>query len=174
MITENNENVNHENAVECRFGNAIKELKISRLLKASNVRKKKGGSVFDIFQFLLLLVFQNGNLFHFLNSKKKDTAFSKNPYYSFLNEPRYNCKRFRTLLAVRVTKYFNSLTKPDRAVSLVLDDTIIPRERSRKVELLSRVYDHVIHKTVKGFNMLTLGWTDCYSFVPVSYNMMAY
>ena len=81
-----------------------------------------------------------------LNSKKKDTAFSKNTYYRFLNEPRYNWKRFLTLLAVRVTEYFNSLTKPDRAVSLVLDDTIIPRERSRKVELLSRVYDHVIHR----------------------------
>ena len=35
-----------------------------------------------------------------------------------------------------------------------------------QMELLSRVYDHVIHKTVKGFNMLTLGWTDGYSFVP--------
>lgn len=173
MITDNNKNVNHENAVECQFGNAIKELKISRLLKTSNVRKKKGGSVFDIFQFLLLLVFQNGNLFHFLNSKKKDTAFSKNTYYRFLNEPRYNWKRFLTLLAVRVTEYFDSLTKPDRTVSLVLDDSVIPRERSKKVELLSHVYDHVIHKTVKGFNMLTLGWTDGYSFVPVGFNMMA-
>ena len=173
MITENNQKVNTENAVGYQFGRAIKELKISRLLKASNIRRKRGGSVFDIFQFLLLLVFQNGNLFHFLNSKKKDTAFSKNTYYRFLNESRFNWKRFITLLAVRVTEYFNSLTKPDRVVSLVLDDSVIPRERSKKVELLSRVYDHVIHKTVKGFNMLTLGWTDGYSFVPVGFNMMA-
>ncbi len=55
----------------------------------------------------------------------------------------------------------------------MLDDSVIPRERSKKVELLSRVYDHVINKTVKGFNMLTLGWTDGYSFVPVGFNMMA-
>ncbi len=57
MITENGQKVNTENAVECQFGNAIKELGICRMLKASNIRKKKGGSVFDIFQFLLLLVF---------------------------------------------------------------------------------------------------------------------
>lgn len=50
---------------------------------------------------------------------------------------------------------------------------MIPRERSKKVELLSRVYDHVKGRTVKGFNMLTLGWTDNYSFVPVAFNMMA-
>lgn len=173
MITKNSQKVNTENAVECQFGNAIKEPGICRLLKTSNIRKKKGGSVFDIFQFLLLLVFQNCNLYHFLNSKKQDMAFSKNTYYRFLNEPRYNWKRFLTLLAVRVTGYFNSLTKSDRMPCLALDDSVIPRERSKKVELLSRVYDHVIHKTVKGFNLLTLGWTDGYSFVPVGFNMMA-
>ena len=126
MITDTAKNVNTENAVECQFGDAIKELKISSTLKASNIRKKKGGSVFDIFQFLLLLVFQNCNLYHFLNSKKQDTAFSKNTYYRFLNESKYNWKRFLTLLAVRVAGYFNSLTKPDRAISLVLDDSCHP------------------------------------------------
>ncbi len=90
-----------------------------------------------------------------------------------MNESRYNWKRFLTLLAVKVTDYFNGLTKPGRVISLVLDDSVIPRERSKQVELLSRVYDHVARKTVKGFNMLTLGWTDNYSFVPVAFNMMA-
>lgn len=69
MITENEQSVNTENAAECEFGNAIRELSVSSLLKKSNIRKKKGGSVFDIFQFLLLLVFQNCNLYHFLNSR---------------------------------------------------------------------------------------------------------
>lgn len=45
---------------------AIKELGICSLLKESNIPKKKGRSVYEIFQFLLLLVFQNCNLFHFL------------------------------------------------------------------------------------------------------------
>lgn len=83
MITENRKSVNTENAVECQFGNAIRELRVSSFLKASNVRKKKGGRTFDIFQFLLLLVFQNCNLYHFLNSKKQDTAFSKIPITAF-------------------------------------------------------------------------------------------
>ena len=133
MITEKQTKVNTENTVECQFGNAIKELKISKLLRESNIRKKKGGSVFDIFQFLLLLVFQNFNLYYFLNSKKQDTAFSKNTYYRFLNDSRYNWKRFITLLALRVTGYFNSLTKSSRVIFLVLDDSVIPRERGKKV-----------------------------------------
>lgn len=41
------------------------------------------------------------------------------------------------------------------------------------MELISRVYDHVKGRTVKRFNMLILGWTDNYSFVPIAFNMMA-
>lgn len=73
--------------------------------------RKKGGSAFDIFLFPLILVFQNCNLYHLLNSKKQDTVFSRKTHYHFLNSPHYNWKRFLTLLAVRVTDYFNSLTK---------------------------------------------------------------
>ena len=61
----------------------------------------------------------------------------------------------------------------NRAKMLVLDDSVIPRERSKKTELLSRVYDHIRGKTVKGFNLLALGWTDGYSFVPVGFRMLA-
>lgn len=56
---------------------------------------------------------------------------------------------------------------------LVLDDSVIERSRSKKVELLSYVFNHVIGKTVKGFNMLALGWTDGYSYIPAGFNMMA-
>lgn len=45
MITENEQSVNNENAVEGGFGNAIRELGVSSLLKKSDIRKKKAGSV---------------------------------------------------------------------------------------------------------------------------------
>ena len=41
MITENSKKGNAENAGDCEFGNAIRELKISSLLKASNIHKKR-------------------------------------------------------------------------------------------------------------------------------------
>jgi hypothetical protein len=41
------------------------------------------------------------------------------------------------------------------------------------VELLSYVFDHVAGKSVKGFNLLTLGWTDGFSFIPVAFNMLS-
>ena len=173
MINQNVDFENPKTEIQCKFGEAIRELRISKLLTKSNIKGKSGKSFYEVFQFLLLLVFQNCNLYHFLNSKKKDTAFSKNTYYRFLNNASFNWVRFISLLAARVTACFDKLTRPERVICLVLDDSVIARERSKKVELLSYVFNHVIGKTVKGFNLLTLGWTDGYSFIPVGFNMMA-
>ena len=41
------------------------------------------------------------------------------------------------------------------------------------MELLAKVYDHVEHKFQKGFTLLTLGWSDGYSFVPVGFNILS-
>ena len=173
MITQNDNFINKETEIVGDFGEAIHDLQISKLLKKSNIKGKSGKSFFDVFQFLLLLLFQNCNLYHFLNSKKKDIAFSKNTYYRFLNNTSFNWSKFITLLSAKVIAYFDTLTKPERVMCLVLDDSVVERARSKKVELLSFVFNHVIGKTVRGFNMLALGWTDGFSFIPVGFNMMA-
>lgn len=173
MINQNVQNENPEMQIQCEFGESIRELQISKLLKQSNIKGKSGKSFYEVFQFLLLLVFQNCNLYHFLNSKKQDTAFSKNTYYRFLSNTSFNWSKFITLLSAKVIAYFDTLTRPERVMCLVLDDSVVPRERSKKVELLSYVFNHVIGKTVKGFNMLTVGWTDGFRFIPVGFNMMA-
>ena len=120
-----------------------------------------------------MLVFQGKNLFRFLNSKYKDQAVSKNTYYRFLNESSYNWKKFLLLLAAKVISVFDNLTRPERVKVLILDDSVIKRNRSKKVELLARVYDHVEHKFQKGFTLLTLGWSDGYSFIPVGFNLLS-
>ena len=155
------------------FSKTIKELQIGKLLRRSNISKNCGISAFEVFQFLLLLVFQGKNLFRFLNSKHKDQAVSKNTYYRFLNETSYNWSKFLLRLAVYVTTVFNSLTRSERVNVLILDDSVIKRNRSKSVELLARVYDHVEHKCQKGFTLLTLGWSDGYSFIPTGFNMLS-
>ena len=155
------------------FSKAIKELQIGKLLRNSNISKNCGISAFEVFQFLLLLVFQGKNLFRFLNSKHKDQAVSKNTYYRFLNETSYIWSRFLLLLAVKVTTAFHLLTRPERVNVLILDDSVIKRNRSKSVELLARVYDHVEHKCQKGFTLLTLGWSDGYSFIPTGFNLLS-
>lgn len=169
MINQIYQNENTQN----QFSNAIKELQIGKLMRKSNISKSCGVSAYEVFQFLLLLVFQGRNLFRFLNSKRKELAVSKNTYYRFLNDPSFNWTRFLLLLAAKTAAAFSKLTRPERIKVLVLDDSVIKRNRSKNVELLARVYDHVEHKYHKGFTLLTLGWSDGYSFVPVGFNMLS-
>ena len=169
MINQMNTNDHTEN----QFFHALKELQIAKLLRRANITKSGGVSAYEVFQFLLLLVFQGKNLFRFLNSKHKEQAVSKNTYYRFLNEVSYNWSRFLMLLAVKVTSAFDRLTRPERVNVLILDDSVIKRNRSKKMELLARVYDHVEHKFQKGFTLLTLGWSDGYSFVPTGFNLLS-
>lgn len=156
-----------------QFSNAFKELQLGKLLRKANITKNCGVPAYEVFQFLLLLVFQGRNLFQFLNSKRKQQAVSKNTYYRFLNDASFNWTKFLLLLSAKVTDVFSSLTRPERVKVLVLDDSVIRRSRSKAVELLARVYDHVEHKYQKGFTLLTLGWSDGYSFVPVGFNLLS-
>ena len=169
MIYQNDQKENPQ----YQFSYALKELQIGKLMRKSNITKSCGVSAYEVFQFLLLLAFQGKNLYRFLNSKHKDHAVSKNTYYRFLNETSYNWSKFLMLLAVKVTAAFDSLTRPERVKVLILDDSVIKRNRSKTVELLARIFDHVEHRYQKGFTLLTLGWSDGYSFIPTGFNKLS-
>ena len=87
MIPHISEKENLENAVNTNFISAIKELGISGLLGQCGIRKnsrrQKGEAssekrtAFEIFQFLLLMVFQGCSLYRFHGLKKQDIACSK-------------------------------------------------------------------------------------------------
>lgn len=103
----------------------FKTLKISELVRKSGVRKAQGVSVYDVFKFLLLLVFQGKNLYRFLDSSRGDLAVSKNTYYRFLNESTYNWRKFLSLLTTKVIASLNKLTRDERVNVLILDDSIV-------------------------------------------------
>ncbi|GHT03605.1 hypothetical protein AGMMS50276_33540 [Synergistales bacterium] len=54
-----------------------------------------------------------------------------------------------------------------------MDDTPFERNRSKKVELLSKVYDHSKHIYMSGFRLLTLGWSDGNTFMPVDFHLLS-
>ena len=183
MILHFEASENPNDALNVSFVNAIKALNISGLLSRCGIRKASRAiagesngskrSAFEIFQFLLLMVFQGCNLYRFLGSKRQDIACSKSTYHRFLANERYNWRRFITMLAAKVILVFEKLTSEERFTALVIDDSVIGRKRSKSVELLALIFDHVIGKSVHGFNLLTIGWTDGFSFIPVAFNMLS-
>jgi hypothetical protein len=141
------------------FYQAVKTLQITKFLYMSNVRKACGKPVDEVFQFLVLLAFQGEKLFRFLNSNHAAQAGAqKNTFYRFMSDLSYNWKKFLLLLAAKVINNLRPLTKQSCVKVFILDDSTIARNCSKKVELLSRIFDHVLHKFVKGFTLLMLGW----------------
>ncbi|WP_206920077.1 IS4 family transposase [Alicyclobacillus acidoterrestris] len=147
------------------------EHRIASLLKSSNIKKETGIPVIHIFRFLFQIVFLGRNVSRLLNDASTD--FEKDTVYRFLNSPRHNWRKFLLSLAVAVVQRFSKLTSDDRADVLIVDDSLYDRSRSKKVELLAKVFDHTTHQFVRGFRMLTLGWSDGNSFVPVAFSLLS-
>ena len=103
-----------------------------------------------------------------------DGSFCKNTVYRFLNNPRINWLRFTTLLSTRIINVFmKPLTDEKRKDVFIIDDSLFDRSRSKKTELLAKVFDHCSMKFKCGYRMLTLGWSDGNSFVPVNHCLLS-
>lgn len=137
------------------FFKTFKVLGIAKLLRQAGINKQSGISAYEAFQTLILLVFQGKTLYQLLHSKRKDQIASKNTYYRFLNDRTFNWRRFLLSLVAKITVKFSALTDSSRVKVFILDDSIVTRNRSKSVELMARVYDHVTHKYQKGFTMLS-------------------
>ena len=100
----------------------------------------------------------------------KDTPdFAKDTVYRFMKMLQINWIRFTTILSSRIIKdAIVPLDSEDRANVLIIDDSMFERNRSKKVELLAKAYDHAKHCYKFGFRMLTLGWSDGSTFLPVN------
>ena len=123
----------------------------------------------EIFQYLFLLIFSNRSMYMNLITGRNTPDFAKDTVYRFMKMIQINWIRFTTILSTRIIRdAILPLDSEDRANVLIIDDSMFERNRSKKVELLAKVYDHAKHKYRFGFRMLTLGWSDGSTFLPVN------
>ena len=100
-------------------------------------------------------------------------TIGKDAVYNFLNSPTYNWRRFILLLFSKIYILIRHLLDDSSEEVLIFDDSTYDRSRSKKVELLSRVFDHNTSKYLKGFRMLTLGWSDGNSFLGLDFALLS-
>ncbi len=164
-----------ENNLVSSIENFFKKFGVGSILKASNAYKEKGIPCREVFALVFQLVFTGKTLFMNYELSSDSISFKKDVVYRFLNSTRIHWQRFLLLLSGKViNSHLKDLTGPDRINAFVVDDSFYGRTRSKAVELLSYVRDHADgNRSKKGFRMLTLGWTDGFSFVPVSFNLLS-
>lgn len=139
---------------------------VSSALKASNAYKKKGTPVTEIFQYLFMLIFSNRSMYMNLITGRNTPDFAKDTVYRFMKMIQINWIRYTTILSSRIIKdAILPLDSEERVNVLIIDDSMFERNRSKKVELLAKVFDHAKHNYRFGFRMLTLGWSDGGTFL---------
>ena len=147
--------------------------RIGNLLHQCNAQKEKGVPVIDIFKYKLSNVFIDRSMYMQQKTGSFKESFSKNTFYQFLNSPKANWLRFTTLLSKKVADAVEPFTSEDRVNAFVVDDSLFERTSCKQTELGSRVFDHTSMKYCKGFRLMTLGWTDGNTFLPVNSCLLA-
>ncbi|MDR1689149.1 MAG: transposase [Clostridiales bacterium] len=166
----------HEKETECRIEGFLKKYKVGNKLSKANVYKVKGYSVSELIKYLIELVFTKKSMYMNIKNGTNGAKFGKDTVYRFLNSSHINWTSFLLQLAIVVIVGLRQLTSEERKCAIVIDDTLHERARSKKVELLSNVHDHVAKsgsKYKRGFRMLTAGWTDGASFIPLQYRHLS-
>ena len=162
--------VSCQNQIDSFFVNQ----RIALLLKQSNIAKKFGISPVVVMRFIFSLVFTGKNLFRYLQGSDTASEIGKDTVYRFLNSTTANWRKFLHLLSAAVIReQIQPLTSAKTPKVFIVDDSLYDRNRSKKVELLSRVHDHNTNRFMCGFRMLTLGWSDGITCLPVSFSLLS-
>ena len=164
----------NENEISNSVTNFMNKFQIGKILFKCNAGKAKGIPVIEVFRYLFCLIFSNRSMYMQRKTGTFDGSFCKNTVYRFLNNAKINWFRFTTLLSSRIINDFmKPLTGEKRKDVFVIDDSLFDRSRSKKTELLAKVFDHCSMKYKNGYRMLTLGWSDGNSFVPINHCLMS-
>ncbi|WP_438824158.1 IS4 family transposase [Bacillus sp. JJ1503] len=153
----------------------LKEQRIGALLKQSKFYKDSVFTCLELLKFIFLLVFSNKNLYQTLQKEDSTDRPGKDTVYRFLNSSRYNWRKFLLVLSCGLIQTkVDPLTEKDRVKVLIFYDSLFSCARSIPIELLANVHDYTKNRYVRGFRMLTLGWSDGNTFVPLCFSLLGF
>ena len=167
-ITRQHQEQQEAKQLKSRIFSFIGDFQVGTLLNKSGIRKLRGVSPLALFSVIFMLPFGGDNFYRGIVTNT-GLPFKKNAAYELLKNPCYNWRKFMLTLAVQVSNFFFLLTSKERERVLIFDDSTYDRSRSKVVELLAWIFDHNSGTSLKGFKLLTLGWSDGASFLPLDF-----
>jgi hypothetical protein len=150
-----------------RITSFLEDFKFRTLLSGSGTANCEGQN-FWVFAAIFSLPFSGVNFSRGIVNNQ-ELAFGKDAAYELLKNPRYNWRKFLLGLVTVVVRFMDMLTSGQREKVLIIDDSTYDRSRSKVVELLAWVHDHNANRSLKGFKLMTLGWSDWVSFLPLDF-----
>ena len=146
-------------------------LKLGKISAVFSKVKQKGIPTLLLVQVLISFPFiEKNNVYSFTKSYWiKYVNLGKDSLYRLKNNPLINWRSFlfgivkRTLITIETRE--NNTNNNTKAY--IFDDTIIAKS-GKKIEGVSKIWDHVIHKSIFGFQLLIMGYYDGTMFIPIN------
>lgn len=155
------------------ISSSLKCFSFSHLCRIVSQVKSKGYEFEWIMTILLSMPFIDAATIHsMLNGCVKHyIEAGKDVFYRLKNHPGI-CWR---MVLWQFASKFKSLTeKPGDSIGgpkcMIFDDTLLEKV-GMKIEKVSRMWDHVLHRYVLGFKLLLLGYWDDTSFIPLDFSL---
>jgi hypothetical protein len=137
----------------------------------SNI-KSRGAGFSELLLKLILMSVSQMTVFRCVKVGGSISYGTKDAYYGLKNNPMIAWR----VIPIMMFHRFEHLVKKNNAViqglvrCLIADGTTLPK-RGKRMEGISRVWDHVFHCSVLGFKGLFLALSDGKSFLPFDFSM---
>jgi len=153
---------------------SLKCFSFSKTCKSLNPLKVRGYSFECIFSILVCLPFVNGSTINGMVNSVLSSHIKarKDAFYRLKNNPGICWRMILWLFAsksIKVTK--NQSTSEKKGFKcLIFDDTTLPKT-GQYIEKVSKVWDHVLNRTILGYKLLAMGYWDGISFIPLDFSL---
>jgi hypothetical protein len=150
----------------------FKHFKSDALSKLFRSFKRKGIPFSDAFLKLILMTVGQMTIFRCVNNQGGTAEAGKDAYYSIKNNPMTD---WRALVLVMILQ-FETLKQRSKATvtkgtkCFIADDTAFAK-RGKTLEGISRIWDHVFHRSILGFKGLFLAYWDGLNFIPIDFSL---
>ena len=150
----------------------FKHFKSDELTRFFRTLKRSGIPFSEAFLKLILMTVGQMTIFRSISIDGNNVDAGKDAYYGVKNTPFTNWRtlvmamflRFQTLKQRSVTTNANGIK------CFIADDTALEK-RGKTLEGISRVWDHVFHRSILGFKGLFLAYWDNTNFLPIDFSL---
>lgn len=153
----------------------LKKFNLAKIGKILLEGKSKGVCPKQIFMTLFLFPFFGiKNINSWMRSGFcGDTESKKDVYYELINNPKIDWRKIVSLFTrgfVKTVEKHSEEKVVDSPKCLIVDDSLLDK-KGKKMEFMGKVFDHCTHTYRLGIKLLTLGWWDSKSFIPLDFSI---
>ena len=140
----------------------LRDINFSSILKQSNfIKRDIGKSPYLVILHFLYMFVINRKISSFM--KYSNDSYKKDVYYRLLKSSKYNWRELLLLTSVKLICKLHKLQNTIDAKVLIIDDNVEIKIGKFIEGSCKNLWNNKEHRTVKGLNIVSLNYSDCYT-----------